>query len=202
MKRLENNLELMGEIGKHTLTAFYPAGTTLSSGNLKALPIVKTGVLKVMQIDESGHHKFLYYVQPGETCVISMLESEVDQPSSIVARVDRDAEIMFVPLEKSRTWMQQYPEWLEFMMTTYYKRFNEVIKAFNSASAEKLETRIMRYLKQRKNVVGQSVVAITHQNMATDLATNRVVISRLLKSLENRGLIKLGRNKIELTEAL
>jgi CRP/FNR family transcriptional regulator len=126
----------------------------------------------------------------------------MEQPSTITAIVDADAEVMFVPQEKAREWMKTYTEWFEYIMNAYYKRFNEVLRAFNSASAEKLETRIMRYLKQRRSVVGKSVVAITHQNMAADLATNRVVISRLLKTMENRGLIKLGRNKIELSEAL
>jgi CRP/FNR family transcriptional regulator len=202
MKQLEQNAQLMDELNRHCLTAHYPIGTRLGAGNLMALPIVISGVLKVMQTDESGVNKLLYYVQPGETCVMTMLEGNMEQPSTITAIVDADAEVMFVPQEKAREWMKTYTEWFEYIMNAYYKRFNEVLRAFNSASAEKLETRIMRYLKQRRSVVGKSVVAITHQNMAADLATNRVVISRLLKTMENRGLIKLGRNKIELSEAL
>lgn len=202
MERLKQNKELAEELDRYSLTAFYPAGTRIGGKDLKALPIVLSGLLKVLQADEEGNNILLYYIQPGDTCVVSMLQGISHQPCSITAQVEEDAEIMFIPLDKAHIWMTKFPEWTDFILNSYYNRFDELLKALNSVSAEKLETRVLKYLRQRKNLAGTQILAITHQHMAADLATNRVVISRLLKSLENRGLVKLGRNKIEVVATL
>jgi CRP/FNR family transcriptional regulator, anaerobic regulatory protein len=202
MERLKKNDALMAEFERHTLTAFYPAGTKIMGKDLKAMPIVLSGLLKIMQADGNDNNILLYYVQPEETCVITMLQGHSNKPCTITAQIEEDAEIMFVPVDKAFSWMHIYPEWTEYVMQSYHARFDELLKALNSASAEKLETRILKYLKQRQGLGESKVLSITHQNLAADLATNRVVISRLLKTLENKGLLKLGRNKIEMAEAL
>jgi CRP/FNR family transcriptional regulator, anaerobic regulatory protein len=205
MERIRQNKELMAELEKHSLTAHYPAGAKIIGKELKAMPIVKSGLLKIMQSpghDQDNNNILLYYVQPDETCIATMLQTFSSQSCTITAQFEEDSEIMFVPLDKAYNWIQKYPEWAEYIMQSYQMRFNELLTAFSSASAEKLETRVLKYLRQRRNMTEGKVLSITHQNMAADLATNRVVISRLLKTLENKGLIKLGRNKIEVAEAL
>lgn len=202
MESLKKNKELANELERYSLTAFYPAGTRIGGKDLRALPIVLSGLLKVLQNDDDGNNILLYYIQAGDTCVVSMLQGISQSPCAITAQVEEDAEIMFVPLDKAHLWMTQYPEWTDFILSSYYNRFDELLKALNSVSAEKLETRVLKYLRQRRNLAGNQILSITHQHMAADLATNRVVISRLLKNLENRGLVKLGRNKIEVAEGL
>jgi CRP/FNR family transcriptional regulator, anaerobic regulatory protein len=202
MERLKKNEVFMEELDKYSLTAFYPAGTKIMGKDLKAMPIVISGLLKVMQDDGKDNNILLYYVQPNQTCVISMLQGFSNKKCTISAQIEEDSEIMFIPIDKAFTWMQFYPEWAEFILHSYNERFEELLKALNSASAEKLEVRIMKYLRQRRGMAENKILSITHQNMAADLATNRVVISRLLKTLENKGLVKLGRNKIEVAESL
>lgn len=204
MERIRQNKELMAELEKHSLTACYPAGAKIIGKELKAMPIVKSGLLKIMQSPshEQDNNILLYYVQPNEICIASMLQTFSTQSCTITAQFEEDSEIMFVPLDMAYNWIQKYPEWAEYIMKSYQLRFNELLTAFSSASAEKLETRVLKYLRQRRNMTEGKVLSITHQNMAADLATNRVVISRLLKTLENKGLIKLGRNRIEVAEAL
>lgn len=202
MEKLKKNKELKAEFDKHCLTAIYPTGTKIGGRDLHAIPYLISGLLKVTQTDSNGNSILLYYIQPNQACIFSMLQGYIQEKSQIEAVVVEESEIMFIPVSKANEWMLKYPEWTEYIMNSYYQRFSDLLKALNSASAEKLETRVLKYLRQRRHLANNRVLSITHQNMASDLSTNRVVISRLLKTLENRGLVKLGRNKIEVTEAL
>lgn len=202
MEEIIKDKELLEELGRHSLTAYYPAGTRINGKDLRAIPIILSGVIKVVKTDTEDNKLLLYYVNKNETCVLSLLQGALGKDRTIAAHVEEDAEIMFVPVEKAVIWMQTYPEWTEFVLQSYYKRFDELLQALSSVSAEKLETRVIKYLRQRRKIGGNKVINITHQHMASDLATNRVVISRLLKTLENKGFVKLGRNKIEVTEVV
>lgn len=189
----------MNELNSECFSASYPIGAKISGKDLKALPLLKSGTLKVSQADSKGHTSFLYYVQADDSMGLCML-SDMDQPanSQLDAVVEEDAEIVFVPLSRAKEWFSKYPEWSEFILKSYHQKFDNLLRELRSMTEEKLETRVMKYLRKRNSLSGENVLPITHQNLADDLSTNRVVISRLLKSLEKKGVLKLGRNKIEI----
>ena len=141
-------------------------------------------------------------MEPEETCVISMINSVTGSHKKLNAVVEEDAEIIFVPVERAKEWMKKYPEWSDFILETYEKRFDHLLNQLKSVSEEKLETRVLKYLNNRRKISGEKILPITHQHLANDLSTNRVVISRLLKNLENKGILKLGRNKIEMCQTV
>jgi len=201
MESLKKNKALMQEIQSHSITGTYPKGSRIWGKELNSIPIVLSGVLKISQSDDKGAYTHLYYVQANETCVVSIVNVLFEKECTLTAMVQEEAEIMFIPIDKAKEWFKEYPEWIEFILHSYHQRFDDLLGSLKSANAEKLETRVLKYLRQRRAISGGKIVSITHQHLADDLSTNRVVVSRLLKTLENKGVLKLGRNKIELREA-
>lgn len=201
MENIIQNQELLSEMENECFSAAYPTGSKILGKDLHAMPLLKKGTVKISQSDSQGNSSFLYYVQANESRGLSILSGlEQSDAESLDAIVEEDAEILFVPLARAKEWFVKYPEWTEFIIDSYNQKFHDVIRELKSVTEEKLETRVLKYLRKRKVLSGESMLPITHQNLADDMSTNRVVISRLLKSLEKKGILKLGRNKIFMTD--
>jgi len=165
---------------------------------VKAIPLVTKGRLKVFREDEEGRELFLYYINPGETCAISLVCSERDRKSKIKAVAIDDSEFIAVPIRFMDEWMQQYKPWYYFVMSSYRQRFEDVLKTVDSVAFHKLDERLVSYINKHLEVEGGDILHTTHQDIANELSTSREVISRLLKQLEKKGIIKLSRNQIEM----
>ncbi len=191
---------LKDEISKFGLLKKFPADSLIlqEDSYIKAIPLVLTGSLKVMRTDSDGHEILLYYITSGESCIMSFLGGIHNETSKVKAIVEEDAEILFIPVEKASEWVKIFPEWSDFIFRLYHKRFEELLSAVNAIAFQKLDTRLLQLLKQKAELYQSKEIKITHQQLADELGTAREAVSRIMKQLENEGLVKLFRNKVTL----
>jgi CRP/FNR family transcriptional regulator len=163
---------------------------------IRSIPIVKKGSLRVMRTDDEGREILLYYIKPGETCIMSFLGGIHDDTSKIKAVAEEETEILLIPVDKISLLIREYPEWLDYIFKLYHKRFEELLEMVNAIAFKKVDERILKSLREKRKLTGSSEIVITHQQLADELGTARVVVSRLLKQMETEGMVKLSRNKI------
>lgn len=165
---------------------------------IKAIPIVLEGSIRVMRTDDDGHEILLYYIKPGESCIMSFLGGMHHDTSKIRAIAEEETEILFIPTDKVSLLIREYPQWLDYIFRLYHKRFEELLEVVNAIAFKKLDERLLDFIRKKCAISGSQTLAVTHEQLANELGTARVVVSRLLKQLEDEGVVQLGRNKISL----
>lgn len=173
-----------------------------SNSYIRAIPVVLSGSMRVMRQDEDGREILLYYIKPGESCIMSFLAGIHEDTSKVRLIVEEDAEVLMLPIAKASEWIKIYPEWADFIFKLYHKRFEELLSVINAVAFQKLDDRITELLKKKAIIYKSNEFNITHQQLAEELGTTREVISRLLKQMEKQQMITLSRNKITLKTAL
>lgn len=165
---------------------------------VRMMPIVVFGTLKVYRHDDQGKEILLYYLSSSESCSMAYNCCMEAKKSEVKAVADDQVELIAIPHEKLDEWLCKYPSWKNYIMRSFNERFIELLKSIESIAFHKLDERLVAYLKEKKRLSGSSVIKVSHYAIADELATSRVVISRLLKQLENEGKILLYRNEIKL----
>jgi len=168
------------------------------NANIKAIPIVTRGNVRVMRTDEDGREILLYYIKAGESCIMSFLGGMHHDTSKVKAVAEEETEILFIPVDKVSLFIHDYPEWLDYIFKLYHKRFEELLEVVNAIAFKKLDQRLLDFIRKKCEVTNSHTLYATHEQLANELGTARVVVSRLLKQMEDAGLVKLGRNKIVL----
>lgn len=163
---------------------------------IKAIPIVKIGSLRVMRTEEDGREILLYYVNAGESCIMSFLGGLHNDTSKVTAIAEEKTEILLLPIEKVSLLIKESPEWLDYIFRLYHKRFEELLEVINAIAFKKVDERLFDFIKKKSELTQNKTLSVTHEKLASELGTARVVVSRLLKHMEDQGLVKLGRNKI------
>lgn len=187
------------EIEKEGIIMELKAGQMLMDigGYIKYIPLVMKGMLKIMREDSDGNELLLYYIRPGETCAMSLTCCMGDAKSTVRAEVEEDVLILAIPIRFMDQWTNQFQSWKSFVMHTYQMRYEELLKTIDGIAFQKLDDRLERALKEKCTSLGTNSLVITHQELANELNSSREVISRLLKQMERKGKVKLGRHKIE-----
>lgn len=162
------------------------------------IPMILTGTIKVSRVDESGRELLLYYVNANESCAMTFTCCMEQHKSEIKATAEEDVELMMLPASKMDEWMSKYPSWKSFVMRTIQTRFDELLKTIDHIAFEKMDERLVHYLKDKSKALQSPLLNISHQQIADELATSREVVSRLLKKLENDKKLLLYRNQIKL----
>lgn len=162
------------------------------------LPLVVSGSIKILTEDDEGKELLLYYLELGDTCAASLNYGSRSTKSKIRAVSEDHTEILFVPIEKVEDWMAKYKTWRAFILETYNYRMSEMLEAIDTLAFHNMEERVHKYLRDKAMVTSQQEIQATHAQIANDLHSSRVVISRILSKLEKDGVIKHGRNKINL----
>ena len=165
---------------------------------IRSIPLVLSGALRVIRTEEDGREILLYYIKPGESCIMSFLGGMHNDTSKVQAEVVEDAEVLFLPVDKVPFLIKEHPEWLSFIFKLYHQRFEELLEVINAIAFKKVDERMLDLLEKKRELTNSPVITITHEQLANELGTARVVVSRLLKSLEEDGRVELGRNKITL----
>ncbi len=165
---------------------------------VRQMPIILSGSIKVTRIDEKGREILLYYVNSNESCAMTFTCCMEHFPSEIKAVAEDDVEMLMLPMSVMDEWMTKYPSWKSFVMRTIRHRFNELLKTIDHIAFQKLDERLISYLKEKSKTTGSSLLNISHQQIAEELASSREVISRLLKKLENDKRLLLYRSQIKL----
>lgn len=193
--------ELVEKLQQYSIRKNYPAGNVILNENayIRAIPIVTRGSIKVIRTDEDGREILLYYIKSGESCIMSFLGGLHNETSKVKAEVEEDAEILFLPIDKVSLFIREYPQWLDYIFRLYHKRFEELLDMVNAIAFKKVDERLLGLLHKKSELTGTRILQVTHEQLANELGTARVVVSRLLKQLEEEGVVQLGRNKITLT---
>ncbi len=165
---------------------------------VKIMPLIIKGSIKVSREDEEGNELFLYYLKPGETCSMSFTCCLMDKKSEIRTVAEEDTTLIGIPTRYMDEWMSRYPSWKNFVMTSYDNRMLELVRTIDNIAFKKMDERLMDYLEQKAAANSSRTLSATHQEIAYDLNASREAVSRLLKQLEKDGIVKLGRNRIEL----
>ncbi len=165
---------------------------------IRAIPLVLKGSIRVVRTDDEGREILLYTIQAGESCIMSFLGGIHQETSKLKAIAEDASEILFVPIDKVSQLMKEYPEWLEYIFRLYHKRFEELLEVVNAVTFKKTDERLLDLLQKKSEYLHSKTIVVTHEQLANDLGTARVVVSRLLKQMEMEGLVHLGRNKITL----
>jgi CRP/FNR family transcriptional regulator len=178
----------------------YPAGEAIVNADafIRSIPIVLSGTVKVMQTDENGNELLLYFIEPGESCIMSFLGGIHHEKSKVQAIAEEKTEILLVPVEKVLQFIKDYPQWLDYIFKLYHKRFEELLEVVNAVAFTKVDERLMHLLRKKAALSQNATIQVTHEQLANELGTARAVVSRLLKQSEQAGLLKLGRNRIML----
>ena len=167
---------------------------------IKTMPLLLTGAIKILGEDENGDELLLYFLERGDTCAMTLTCCMGQSKSRIRAIAETDGAMLMIPVEKMEEWLTKYKTWRNFVFDSYNVRLNEMLEAIDTLAFMNLDERLYKYLTDKAKVIGDTEIKNTHQEIAYEMHTSRVVISRLLKALELKGKIKLHRNKIEILQ--
>ncbi len=165
---------------------------------IRMMPLITKGTIKVYRLDDNGNEILLYYLSTNESCSMAYSCCVEAKKSEVKAIAEEDVELLAIPHIKLDEWLCKYPSWKNYIMRSFNERFLELLKSIESIAFHKLDERLIGYLKEKQRLSGSSVIKASHYLIADELATSRVVVSRLLKQLENDGKILLYRNEIKL----
>ena len=197
----QSSPELIIKLYQYSTKKSFTAGSIIvdENANIRSIPIVTKGIMRVIRTEPDGREILLYYIKAGESCIMSFLGGLHAETSIIRAEVEEDAEILFLPMDKVSLFIKEYPQWLDYIFRLYHKRFEELLDIVNAIAFKKVDERLLALLNKKSELTSTKTIAITHEQLANELGTARVVVSRLLKQLEDNGTVELGRNKIILT---
>ncbi|MDX1585093.1 MAG: Crp/Fnr family transcriptional regulator [Balneolaceae bacterium] len=169
---------------------------------IRHIPLLLEGTIKVLRIDDKGNELYLYHIHPGESCAVTLKAFLARETSLIKAIAVEKSRLMLVPDAIVRKIYRTDSAFLNFILNTYQNRFEELIMLIDQVAFHRVDERLLTLLRERSEALEQKVLQMTHQQLADELNTSREVVSRLLKQMEKRGMVSLGRNKIEIKRAL
>ena len=160
------------------------------------IPLILSGAIKIIREDKKGEEIALYFLEKGDTCAISFVNCINRSKSMFRGVAEKRTEGIFVPVNKVDSWLIKYESWRHFIIDSYHMRLIEMVEAIDCLAFMKLDDRLLKYLTDKVKIMQNHTLIITHQEIADDIHTSRVVVSRLLKQLENKGKLKIRRNRI------
>ncbi len=166
------------------------------------IPLLAKGTVRISRVNDEGQEVLMYYVKSGETCAMSFTCWMTTQVSSVKSTAEDECVVYVIPGKVADQWMHQYPGWKKFVMNTILDGFTEIVRSIDDVAFKKMDDRLVAYLKDKSKISGSALINLTHQQIADELGTNRVVVSRLLKKLETDGRLLLYRNQIKLLRQL
>ena len=200
LKQLFPNLEdgLYDEMVMHGIVRNFKAGETiLKMGQpIRSTILILEGLIKLYREDSEGKEFFIYHLNGGQACSLSMVCAANQETSELLAKALTDTTVLAIPVEFMSQWMSKYKSWYEFVITSYRNRFEELLKTIDAIAFTSLDERLEYYLKKQVHQLGNNL-KITHQEIANDLNSSREVVSRLLKKMESQAWLNIHRNSIE-----
>ena len=191
---------LINEINQFGVVKYFNEGDVIMDYGkyIRMMPIIVKGTIKVLRMDENGNEILLYYLSSNESCSMAYSCCMEAKKSEVKAIAEDAGELIAIPHLKLDEWLCKYPSWKNYIMRSFNERLLELLKSIESIAFHKLDERLIGYLKEKQRLSGSSVIKASHYLIADELHTSRVVVSRLLKHLENDKKIILYRNEIKL----
>ncbi|MCH3885857.1 Crp/Fnr family transcriptional regulator [Tenacibaculum aquimarinum] len=193
---------LLEEISKIAVLKEYKAHSTIIDyeSYITSIPLLLNGAIKILREDKQGNELVLYYLEKGDTCAMTLSCCMGQTKSKIKAIAETDVSLLMIPKQKMTDWLSTYKSWQEFILQSYHNRLQEFVEAIDTIAFLNMDKRLFKYLKDKAMVNNNDELSTTHKQISEDLHTSRVVVSRLLKKLENEGKIQLFRNSIKVLE--
>lgn len=163
---------------------------------ITAMPLLLEGAIKILREDKEGNELLLYFLERGDTCALTLSCCLGQTKSEVRAVAERDTNYIMIPVSKIEDWTAKYKSWRDFVFESYHSRLTEMLETIDTLAFMNMDERLLRYLQDKAKINQSEKLQVTHQQVAYDLNTSRVVISRLLKKLEMEGKIDLQRNHI------
>ncbi len=192
-------LEEISEVG--VLRDFKANEMIIQIGDsVSSMPLLLSGAIKILREDQDGDELLLYFLERGDTCAMTLSCCLGHTKSEIRAVAEMPTKLIMIPIEKMEEWISKYKSWRDFVFESYHSRLSEMLDTIDTIAFLNMDERLLKYLRDKAKINQNEMVQITHQQIAYDLHTSRVVISRLLKKLELKGTIALNRNSIEVID--
>lgn len=190
---------LLARIEKDAVHKTFSAGDVImrTGQYIKSTILVLKGSIKIYRENDEGGEFLMYYLGPGQACAISMICAIESTTSEVMAIAEEDTEVLMLPVQVMQELMEKYKSWNRFVLGTYRNRFDELLNVIDHIAFRNMDERLEFYLKRYIDKTGKNKVELSHQQIADDLNSSREVISRLLKKMEQRNMLKLHRNMIE-----
>lgn len=202
LKELFPNLEdeLYQELAMHGTIKEVKAGDTLLKvgQTIRSTMLILEGIVKLYREDQEGKEFFIYHLNAGQACSLSMVCAAKHETSEVLAKALTDATLLSIPIGYMDKWMSKYKSWYTFVITSYRNRFEELLRTIDAIAFTNMDERLTYYLQKQAAALGNNI-KMTHQEIANDLNSSREVISRLLKKMEMKGWLIIHRNSIEWT---
>ncbi|MEN8790313.1 MAG: Crp/Fnr family transcriptional regulator [Flavobacteriaceae bacterium] len=194
--------ELLGEIEEAGQLVKVNQGDMMMDigQQINAMPLLFEGAIKILTEDEDGDELLLYFIEVGDTCAMTFSCCMGAGKSEIRAIAETDSEMLMIPIEKMDDWMARYRTWRAFILESYHERLSELLETIDTLAFMNMDDRLLKYLRDKAMVTHDDMIYTTHRDIAQDLHTSRVVVSRLLKGMEREGKIVLQRNQIKVLD--
>ncbi len=189
--------DLLTEINEHASIKEIKAGETLMKTGqyFRHTMLVINGLVKVYRDDDEGNEYFMYYLQPGQACALSMICATRQQSSELMGKAITDTTLLTVPLEYMDKWMSKYKTWYYFVLESYRSRFEELLQTIDHIAFRNMDERLLYYLKREQRTTRSNILTVNNTEIAQELNSSREVISRLMKKLADNGNIRLLKNQ-------
>ncbi len=193
---------LLEQIEKEGTINEIPAGEILmrTGQYVKSTMLVLEGMVKIFRENEEGNEFLMYYLQPGDACAISLVCASKMEASRVMAKAMEDTTVLMIPIKLMDEWMSKYKSWYYFVLETYRNRFEELLVLIYQVAFRNMDERLLFYLQRHTEVNQTRTIDLSHQQIADELNSSREVISRLLKKMEQRNIVTMHRNSIELKD--
>lgn len=192
--------ELVQELFQYGDLVHFQAGDVIMDYGkyVRMMPIILSGTVKVLRKDDNGKEILLYYLSDNESCSMAYGCCIASKKSEVKAVAEDDGKLLAIPFVKLTDWLCKYDTWRNYIFNSFNERFLELLNSIDIMAFGNMDKRVREYLKEKSERSGSSIVKVSHYKIAEELATTRVVISRILKQFENDGLVLLYRNEIKL----
>ncbi len=191
---LVKELETIG-----TLRTFEEGEELMRTGQyFRSTMLIVDGLVKLYREGDEGNEFFVYFLEPGNACALSMVCASQQKTSEVMAKAMQSSAAIMIPIDKMDELMLKYKSWYYFVVETYRSRFGELLQVIDAIAFKAMDERLEFYLKKQVQTLQTTTIRTTHQEIADDLSTSREVISRLLKKMEQRNMIALHRHQIDI----
>ena len=186
---------------KAELKSFEAGEWLLRTGqNIRSTMLIISGLVKVFRQDEEGNEYFMYYLEPGQACALSMICAAKQETSQIMAKTVLPTEVVRIPLDNMDAWMAKYKSWYYFVLETYRARFEELLSTVDHIAFRNMDERLVFYLRKYQETTGSNQIQLSFTEIAQELNSSREVISRLMKKLSDKGLVRLHKSYVEIVD--
>lgn len=189
--------ELLQNMEEHAEIKTFETGEVLMKTGqyFKSILLIVNGLIKIYREDELGHEYFMYYLQPGQACALSMISGAKNEKSEVMGKAVEKTTVIAVPVELMDQWMHDYKSWYQFVLQTYRRRFEELLLTLDHTVFRNMDEKLLHYLKREQQIHQTNMLTVNNTEIAHELNSSREVISRLMKKLAERDMIKVIKNQ-------